>query len=434
MASAIRTTPKLALRAAFGLLNIADELKIKATMELSRLYTLNQWNTDPCDFIRKWQEETLNITSNASDCDWQGQTDLKPIKIIPSSVQDWRADNINVDGLKAYTDASVDIKNNRTGIGVFAPDLNIVYAGYASTTMSSFKGELLAMNKFFSDCINAKIHDVKLTVMTDSESSLKALKNTNCRSRIQAGIKKQISILESRNVDLSFIWIPAHTENRGEHFDGNRKADELTRDKNAKLSSLIASAPLTRREKKLQLREKLMCNEKWPETTHQVSKAFKLDKLLQKKEDLTRFNRRDFTLLIRFTTGFSCLGQHMKYVLDLINTKCRFCHVREHTDSSQHIIEECARFNTARLRCFGKLKMKLNEETFELDDILRFIKSTPTLITRLMTWTNTEQEAIQIIEERDAFNRMTLTERMYHRNVQLNFGNLMYDNQIVNVS
>lgn len=83
--------------------------------------------------------------------------------------------------------------------------------------------------------------------------------------------------------------------------------------------------------------------------------------------------------------------------------------------------------------CFGKLKIKLNEEILELEDILCFIKSTPTLVTRLITWTNSEQEANEIIEDRNAFNRMTLTERIHHRIVQLNYGNLTTDNQIINI-
>lgn len=333
-----------------------------------------------------------------------------------------------MEGVKAYTDASVDLRKVRTGIGISAPEIEIEYAGFASKTMSSFKGELLAVNRLFSECINKNISDISLNVISDSESALKALQNKRCNSKIQAGIKRQIAELETRNVNVSFLWIPAHTGFRNEFFDGNDRADALTRDPGAHHSMLLDTAPKTRRELKQQMRTEMIQNEKWPASTHQVSKAFKIDKLLQQGKDLTSFNRRDFTLLLRFMTGFSCLAQHMKYVIDLTNTRCRFCNETESLDSSKHIIEECMKFNTARLRHFGKLNINLQEEQLDSSDILSFIKSTPSLVVRLMTWTDTALEATEIHENRQQISQQTLTQRIHTRNLMLQAGNSHHPN------
>lgn len=400
MTCAIRTTPKLAMRAALGILSIENELKICATMELARLHNLKQWQPDSMDQIRVWQEENLRVVEHSSRCDWQKPEITSSIDASIPSDNDWRQGNIEIDGIPAYTDASVDTNNNRTGIGVYVPQLEIEYAGYARMTTSSFKAELLAINKLFSICLNRKIRNVNLNVITDSQSAIKALSGHQCRSKIQRGIKRQIEYLGRSNVKVMFTWIPAHTENAGVHFLGNQKADLLTRDKEATESNLLSMAPLTKKEMKENLRRKLIDEEVWPPTTHETSKAFKMDEMLARGEDLNEYSRYELTLILRFMTGFSCLAQHMKYVLDLDHTEeifCRFCMVPGSKDSSIHLIENCSRFNTSRLRIFGEVRLNLQTSRLSSRDILRFIMINPTIRIRLMSWTETEEEAIEIL-------------------------------------
>lgn len=418
MSCAIRTTPNLALRAAFGIISIDRELKISATMELIRLHNLNQWEPSANDMARCWAETNLEITKHAMNCDWTKQEKTPEINTVFTSVEGWRNGEIAVDGVPAYTDASVDRVNNRTGIGIYAPLLGIIFSGYSAITMSSYKGELIAINKFLSLCIAKDIRNTMVSLITDSLSAIKALENSNCRSNILVGIKRLLAELQLRGVHVSFLWIPSHTNYGGEHFQGNDRADELSRDINAVPCSVISNAPLTRKEIKANLYEKFKNEEEWPLGTHITSKAFRMDEMIKDNVDLTGYSRRDFSLLLRFYSGFSCLAQHMKYVLDLdheTQTYCRFCMQRDKTDSSVHIIEDCPRFNSSRLRIFDKSTLKLEEERLANDDVLKFIVDNHSLSLRLMTWTNTIEEANEIIEENSNFRNLTLTQRMQIR-------------------
>jgi hypothetical protein len=135
-------------------------------MELIRLYNLNQW--EPCekDVAREWQERELRIVELATKCDWVKLKDTERIHIVPTSEQDWRNDNLVIEGISAYTDASVDRARNRTGIGIFSPGLNISMSMYADITMSSYKAELLAINRLLTEILNRRVSELEISIIT----------------------------------------------------------------------------------------------------------------------------------------------------------------------------------------------------------------------------------------------------------------------------
>lgn len=414
MACTIKTTPKLSMRAAFGIIAIENELKISATMELIRLYNLNQWEPSDQDVIRDWQERELGIVELATRCDWVKLNNTDRIHIVQTSEQDWRDGKVVVEGVAAYTDASVDRARNRTGIGIYSLGLNIEMSLYADTIMTSYKAELLAINRLLTEILNKRVTGMNISIITDSMSALTALQNKRCRSVILMSIKKQLKILQDRNVTIKLMWIPAHTSNSNEHFDGNNEADRLTRDPLATHCNLIAMAPQTRKEIKKTLRTKYIACEVWPQTTHIVSRAFRMDEMLRDGKDLVKYSRKDLTLLLRFMSGFSCLAQHMKYVLDLdheTETYCRFCEDRTIKETSIHIIEDCSRFTAARMKIFSQPLLKLRDEKLDTDDILEFIHETPTLAIRLLQWTPTEEDAFEIFYDNERNATLSFTVR-----------------------
>lgn len=97
--------------------------------------------------------------------------------------------------------------------------------------------------------------------------------------------------------------------------------------------------------------------EEWPRDSHDVSKKFHMDKMLKEKVNLLSFQRNEFTLLLRFMSGFSCFAQHMKYVLRLdhdTETQCRYCKKRFELDRSVQVIRNCEFFTSWRFQIFKK--------------------------------------------------------------------------------
>lgn len=409
---AMFSTPSLGMQAALGVLPIRNEISMQATMELLRLCNNNQWHNDDSDPIRKMIDDKFHITERSTSYDVISVSRDEAIECFCASEQDWREGLVEVtEDLKIYTDASVDRNRNRSGIGIISNDANIKYAGFYNITMSSYKAEAIAVTKALSMILNQNIQGRRIAILTDSMSVIKVLSNDKTRSKMIRGIKRLIRLLINKNNAIKFYWFPAHTSMDNEYATGNNEADALTRAENAETCLLLQNAPLFKNEMKKEIiHQHRIEAAQWPDDTHKVSKKFKLNLLQKENKNLTKFSRMDFSLLLRFTTGFNCLARHIHKVKknENIPTFCRFCKKSDEIDDSVHIIEDCEYFTIDRIRIFGTHTLKLDYlDAIDYDKILQFIKKRKELSYRLLKWYNSLEEVrdeIDRIEENNCRN------------------------------
>lgn len=388
---AMRGTPNKAIKMAIGVVPIRSSIKINATMELCRLLNAGKWRNNNNCMAKKWKERTLKISKWCTKLDSTVSTSKGVFKTVYPTRDEWSSDALNNRDMAEvfmYTDASVDKNLNRTGVGIFCRDLDFQYAGKCNVIMSSFKAEMIAISMALSMAINKKISNTSLCVITDSMSSMLALEKTNYRSKIANGIHNSIKKLNALNVNISFMWVPSHTGQRNIHVIGNDMADDLSRSIYAKDCMALRFAHLCKKELRNQLHEaEVKKTAKFPTNSHTTSKKFKFDVRMRRGETLNRFNRKDFNILLRFMTGFSCLSQHMKYIWREMNVPsifCRYCN-EYIEETSIHITENCSFFNARRLRIFGKVEISLDDEIIDLDKLLEFI-SIDIIKVRLLRW------------------------------------------------
>lgn len=209
-----------------------------------------------------------------------------------------------------------------------------------------------------------------------------------------------IKNLNRKNVVVEFLWIPSHTGNNNFYATGNEIADKLASEPRAVKCWALKMANICKKEmKNLLLLEERKKASKFPANTHKISKKFRLDERVKRGEDLCEFDRKEFNLLLKFTTGFSCLAHHVKYIKKDLNMgiHCRFCNSTTE-ETSVHVIESCEFFTARRLKIFGKNSIEFDSDKPSMRDILRFISS-DILKLRLTRWFDSIAEAKKCLQE-----------------------------------
>lgn len=124
-----------------------------------------------------------------------------------------------------YTDASLDPNTNKTGIGIYIPDLQYEYSVRLPSCTQIYAAEVIAILKACQF-----VHDRKLTAVVICSDSLSALQmitkaSFNNKSQYVTLKTKQLIVdLKRSGVDIQLAWIPSHT-----NIHGNDKADALAK-------------------------------------------------------------------------------------------------------------------------------------------------------------------------------------------------------------
>ncbi len=72
--------------------------------------------------------------------------------------------------------------------------------------------------------INKNINNKSITISTDSQTLLKALKNVNSTTHLVYEIQKELTLAETKQIDISFIWEREHNGT-----NGNERANSLAK-------------------------------------------------------------------------------------------------------------------------------------------------------------------------------------------------------------
>jgi len=90
---------------------------------------------------------------------------------------------------------------------------------------SVFQAELLAIEKALECILNGNYLNIRIGIITDSETALKAISNTKSVTTFVQSIHRLISELEAKQVFITFYWTKSHNGNYG-----NEYADKLSKE------------------------------------------------------------------------------------------------------------------------------------------------------------------------------------------------------------
>lgn len=371
----LASTPILAMEAALDVLRIKDELYLRATFDILRLAKLKQWKVDDRKYGHYDLNETLNIADLLTKYDDIAETEkTSSIEIETPTLENYINNEIDKqDHIIAYTDASV--MENRTGVGVTCETLNIHYAGYANCHMSSYAAEAMAIIIFLTMIVNRGIENALIAIFCDNKSIVEKLSQQLVTSHTIFMIHKMARMLENKGCRISVIWVPSHRIEDNVHLNGNNKADELTRDENARYSFVLEKRKIPKSELKRKLRaEARMRNlNSWPSEELKISREFKMPEYARGNKNMLELPRRDFAAIMALITGQNCLAArtYRVRVNEGITSGCRFC--KEGREDSTHIIQSCTHFTDARIKVYNAATVDLKDLRLDIAKIRRFI-------------------------------------------------------------
>lgn len=236
-----------------------------------------------------------------------------------------------------YTDASRDNVSNKSGIGVYIPDLCIEYAARLPSNTQIYTAEIIAIQKACSYVAAGQLSEV--VICSDSLTALQMIadaKYSASNHHVALKTKKAIIDLQNSGTRVELVWLPSHT-----NIQGNDKADSLAKRATTLTTYLNYSLdPLNYLPK---LKNKLW--EQWL-TDWQRSVEIKgrwyagFQAVFPKDPWFAKFpftDRRHITTIIRMRTGH-CLTNEHKFRIGLSDTPQCEC---GQVEDLNHLIFDC---------------------------------------------------------------------------------------------
>ena len=124
--------------------------------------------------------------------------------------------------LHIYTDGS-KTPDNHTAFAFHVPNLNEDKASKINPESSIFTAELMAIKTALEWCKINVSAETKITIFSDSKSSLQAIQNYTFKRHSNL-IHKIIELNSESKNNITLVWIPSHVG-----LPGNEKADELAK-------------------------------------------------------------------------------------------------------------------------------------------------------------------------------------------------------------
>lgn len=234
--------------------------------------------------------------------------------------------------LHIYTDGSLTEANGIAGAGVYSE----IFCFYKALGQyySHFDGELEAINLALRQFLSVSKGHKKVVIFCDSTSAIQAIASFQTpQSACIHEIKSSIASITKAGTEIVLQWIPGHT---GIH--GNEMADFLAK-KGTKISqtkcpklSYISIKRLINNSFKKKFYDHL--------TTQGQGKTWLL--LLEEKNALPKYPRRETVAAFRRITGHDCLAEHLHRIGILPSPKCVICE-REDTIMNWEHLRNCER-------------------------------------------------------------------------------------------
>lgn len=270
-----------------------------------------------------------------------------------------------------YTDGS--LMNGKAGAGVYCDNPSVSISIPMGCHVTVFQAELFAIRVALD--VADKIPKNRIYICSDSQAAIKALSNSNVKSKLVADCRRALSkILQSDNRYLELVWVPGHVG-----VTGNEKADQLAREGSEKLPiGPEPFLPLGPASIKAAFANRLYLDSqqywvKIPGLTHSKSAlpGFNSKFGLHLIKHRRPFGRAVTALL----TGHGPFRDHLaKMGLNVDSILCRKCGVS--VETGMHILCECPVFWYARAEFLGGHVVPLKTiANVPLINVLKFVKA-----------------------------------------------------------
>lgn len=270
-----------------------------------------------------------------------------------------------------YTDSSKTTTG--TGAGVYGKthrcNMRIPLGQHATV----FQAEIHAINMCVNENLRRGYSGMNITILTDSQASIKALTAYEVRSKLVWNCLQNLNTLANHN-KVKLVWVPGH-----KGIDGNERADSLARQGSS--TTYICPEPA------LAITKATIngCIAEWVQKEH-ISGWDRLPGLDHSKRmlrtarnsltaDILKLNRSQIRQITGLLTGHCSLRGHLRklgiYKEDPI---CRLCYEEEETVS--HIILECEALTRWRMGLQGQHEPKGTTAKNLINGLLELIRKT----------------------------------------------------------
>jgi ribonuclease HI len=268
-----------------------------------------------------------------------------------------------------YTDGSKT--EDGTGAGVYCKKLQKSMFISLGNECTIFQAEVFAIESCARECINQKIKNKQIAIMSDSQAAIKAIDNYKITSKTVWSCLQVLLELAKTN-KIKILWVPGH-----KGYDGNEIADLLA--KKGAAEEYIGPLPTFG----VSLSSAKTTITKWMQDTMKKrwkdykldnhSKEFILEHSKLKSQKLLGLKRQQLRTIVGMMTGHCGLRDHL-HKMGLSDNGCRFCnHTRE---TAKHILCECAPLERSRFTHLGKGIMSVEDILHtDVKQILEFLKN-----------------------------------------------------------
>lgn len=257
-----------------------------------------------------------------------------------------------------FTDGSKDPKTGRTGVAFHIPEKRVGIKKRATDELAVYTTELIAVLMSLQ-WVKENGHQ-STVVASDSVAALTSIKSgRSCRQDILSNIYSIMYELDEEEIQVSFVWVPAHVG-----VEGNEDADILA--KQALKSHVVElDVPLSKAEAK-SIIKKHMCTT-WQEVWDFVDTGRHLHNIQKQVGGGRRASRsrREEAVLTRLRIGHTGLNKTLHMIGKHPTGNCELC---GEVESVEHVLIWCPAYEEER----KKMEESVRQEKihFSLESIL----------------------------------------------------------------
>ena len=271
-----------------------------------------------------------------------------------------------------YTDGSKSEKGTGAGVVVFRMcNNNHVFDRYKiklHALSSAFTAELVALEAAVNSLKNVK--NISCTIYSDSRSALQSILKYDSNNPIVQNIHILLLNINENNTKITFCWVPAHCDIRGNEL-ADKVAKEATKFSKNCTNPILFSDIKTFLKSQINRKCKLFWN------TQVDNKLFQVDSSIGKKDFSGFRNRLEEIKFTRLRLGHTKITHEFRF-LGINQPICEIC-LSDLT--IYHILIECPKFEQKRISCFGHYEIKISDilergNFTKIINMSNFLKST----------------------------------------------------------
>ncbi|XP_075168262.1 uncharacterized protein LOC142240444 [Haematobia irritans] len=260
------------------------------------------------------------------------------------------------------------------GSGIYCKELGLKESFKLDEQCSIFQAEIFAIAKAAELISMRPLFRCDISIFIDSQAAIKALGNTNIRSKVVSRCRRELKVLtEQHNVTL--CWVPGHYG-----IEGNEEADILAKEGASSTESVISDVfpPLSLFIYRIKGKYEGLWKRRWASSVGcEQTKLMWDDNNTRNSEVLMSLQREDVRSMIGIITGHNTLGKHMVRIGLASDDICRWCLDPDATEDSFHFLCQCPALSFRRNKILGSYFFQTLTDLREcsLRNILVFIKS-----------------------------------------------------------